>query len=60
VVGTALCFRVEEGCTDTVTVRERDSTEQVRVPVADLPEMLADLREGETTFAELDAPKAER
>jgi hypothetical protein len=30
------------------------------VPIADLPEILADLREGETTFAELDAPKAEQ
>jgi glycyl-tRNA synthetase len=59
-VGTPFCVTVDDGTADTVTLRERDSTEQVRVPIADLPEILADLREGETTFAELDAPKAEQ
>jgi glycyl-tRNA synthetase len=43
-----------------VTLRERDSTDQVRVPIADLPDLLADLRAGETTFAELDAPAPEQ
>jgi len=44
----------------TVTLRERDSTEQVRVAVDDLPEILDDLRAGETTFSELDAPAPEQ
>ena len=47
-IGTPYCVTVdyeslEEG---TVTLRERDSTEQVRVPIADLPERIADLRTG--------------
>ena len=50
----------DEPRADTVTLRERDSTEQVRVPIADLPDLLADLRAGEITFAELDAPAAEQ
>ena len=38
---------------DTVTLRERDSTAQARVPVADLPETLSALRDGELAFGEL-------
>lgn len=35
---------------ETVTVRERDSTAQVRVPVADLEALLSDLRAGSRSF----------
>ncbi|ELY88039.1 glycine--tRNA ligase [Natrialba taiwanensis] len=38
----------------TVTVRERDTTAQKRLPVSDLPELMADLRAGELSFGELD------
>ena len=37
----------------TVTLRERDSTDQVRVPIDDLPHLLADLRAGERSFDDL-------
>jgi len=61
-VGTPFCVTVDYDSLEdeTVTLRERDSTEQVRVPVDDLPDLLADLREGETTFSELDAPAPEQ
>ncbi|UPW01781.1 glycine--tRNA ligase [Halorussus gelatinilyticus] len=61
-VGTPFCVTVDYEALedDTVTLRERDSTEQIRVPIADLPDLLGDLREGETTFAELDAPAPEQ
>jgi len=61
-VGTPFCVTVDYESLedDTVTLRERDSTEQVRVPIADLPDLLEDLRTGETTFAELDAPAPEQ
>jgi glycyl-tRNA synthetase len=59
-VGTPFCVTVDDETAETVTLRERDSTQQVRVPIDDLPEVLDDLREGETTFAELDTPKAEQ
>jgi glycyl-tRNA synthetase len=36
-----------------VTVRERDTTAQVRVPVDDLPAELDALRRGEREFADL-------
>ncbi|NHN46154.1 glycine--tRNA ligase [Halostella sp. JP-L12] len=54
-VGTPFCVTVdyetlEEG---TVTVRERDTTEQSRLPVEDLAETLTALRDGERTFDEL-------
>ncbi|CDK39233.1 glycine--tRNA ligase [Halorubrum sp. AJ67] len=51
-VGTPFCVTVDrdgiegEG-PDTVTLRERDSAEQVRIPVADLADELTALREGE-------------
>ncbi|WP_135853277.1 glycine--tRNA ligase [Halorussus salinus] len=61
-VGTPFCVTVDYESLEeeTVTLRERDSTEQVRVPIADLPDLLGDLRTGETTFAELDAPAPEQ
>ncbi|WP_435177497.1 glycine--tRNA ligase [Halorussus sp. AFM4] len=59
-VGTPFCVTVDDETDDTVTLRERDSTDQVRVPIDDLPELLAELREGETTFADLDAPAPEQ
>jgi glycyl-tRNA synthetase len=34
-------------------VRERDTTEQVRVPAADLPDLLAALRAGDRRFDDL-------
>jgi len=65
-VGTPFCVTVdyatlgearddegESAATDTVTVRERDTTAQKRVPVADLPETLTALRDGERTFDDL-------
>ncbi|WP_423743663.1 glycine--tRNA ligase (plasmid) [Haladaptatus sp. SPP-AMP-3] len=54
-VGTPFCVTVDyEGLEDdTVTLRERDSTGQVRVAVDDLPNLIADLRSGERAFSEL-------
>ncbi|GGL35287.1 glycine--tRNA ligase [Halarchaeum grantii] len=56
-VGTPFCVTVDyesvEEDPETVTLRERDSTEQVRVPTDDLASVLADLRAGETTFDDL-------
>jgi glycyl-tRNA synthetase len=36
-----------------VTVRDRDTTEQVRVAIDDLPETLSALRNGERTVEDL-------
>jgi len=54
-VGTPFCVTVDERTADddTVTVRERDSTEQVRVDLADLPATLSALRAGEAAFEDL-------
>jgi glycyl-tRNA synthetase len=57
-VGTPFCVTVDhEGVEgegpDTVTVRERDTTDQVRLPVGELAGTLAALRAGERTFADL-------
>lgn len=56
-VGTPFCVTVdfesieqEEG---GVTVRERDSTEQKRLPIDDLPETLSAIRAGDLKFEEL-------
>ncbi|MEM4780813.1 MAG: glycine--tRNA ligase, partial [Halalkalicoccus sp.] len=51
-VGTPFCVTVDyESLEDeTVTVRERDSTAQVRVPIGDLADLLADLRDGSRSF----------
>jgi glycyl-tRNA synthetase len=53
-VGTPYCVTVDYDTLedDTVTVRERDSTDQVRVPVDGLAGALAELRAG-ATLAEL-------
>ncbi|MDL5362947.1 glycine--tRNA ligase [Halalkalicoccus sp. NIPERK01] len=54
-VGTPFCVTVDyetEG-DGTVTLRDRDSTSQVRVPIADLAGVLAGLREGDRTFGAL-------
>ncbi|MHB9287434.1 glycine--tRNA ligase [Halobacteriales archaeon Cl-PHB] len=54
-VGTPYCVTVDYDTQedDTVTVRERDSTAQTRVPVADLAETLIALRDGDRTFDEV-------
>ncbi|WP_247731705.1 glycine--tRNA ligase [Halovivax limisalsi] len=57
-VGTPFCVTVDfetiENDPATVTVRERDSTAQTRVAVADLPETLSALRAGDLAFDELE------
>jgi glycyl-tRNA synthetase len=52
-VGTPFCVTVdyESQEDDTVTLRDRDSTDQVRVSIDDLARVLADLREGSRSFA---------
>jgi len=47
-VGTPYCVTVDYESLEeeSVTLRERDSTDQVRVPIDDLPHLLADLRAG--------------
>jgi len=60
-VGTPFCVTVDydtlgEGDPDlagTVTVRERDSTDQTRVAVEDLPDRLRALRDGDRAFDQL-------
>ncbi|MFC7071520.1 glycine--tRNA ligase [Halovenus rubra] len=54
-VGTPFCVTVDYDTLDesTVTVRERDSTEQVRVPISELAETLCTLRDGNVAFREL-------
>ncbi|MCU4753590.1 glycine--tRNA ligase [Halobacteria archaeon AArc-curdl1] len=55
-VGTPFCITVDyESLEDgTVTVRERDSTAQKRLPVDDLAETLAALRAGDVAFEALE------
>jgi len=55
-IGTPFCVTVDHQTLDddTVTVRERDSTEQVRIAAEELPATLTALRDGVTTFDELD------
>ena len=54
-VGTPFCVTVDYDTLDdeTVTIRERDSTDQTRVPTADLAETLTALRDGDLSFSEL-------
>jgi glycyl-tRNA synthetase len=54
-VGTPYCVTVDYESLedDTVTVRERDSTDQARVPIDELPSTLTALRAGTTTLANL-------
>ncbi|PSQ17190.1 glycine--tRNA ligase [Halobacteriales archaeon QS_8_69_26] len=56
-VGTPFCVTVDHDSLEdgAATVRDRDTTEQVRVPIEDLPGALAALRDGEATFDELAA-----
>lgn len=42
---------------ETVTVRERDSTQQVRIPVAEVADVIFDLVEGNTSWADLVASR---
>jgi glycyl-tRNA synthetase len=54
-IGTPFCVTVDYDTLEdeTVTLRERDSTDQARLPVAELPATLSGLRDGNTTFEEL-------
>ncbi len=54
-IGTPFCVTVDYESLedDTVTVRERDSTEQKRVAIDGLAETLAELRDGDRAFDEL-------
>jgi glycyl-tRNA synthetase len=54
-IGTPFCVTVDHRTAedDTVTVRDRDTTEQVRVPVEELVGTLSALRAGEREFSEL-------
>ena len=54
-VGTPFCVTVDYDTLedDTVTVRERDSTAQKRVPVPELPDTLGALRDGDRSFEDL-------
>jgi len=56
-VGTPFCVTVDrDGLEDdgrTVTIRDRDSARQVRVPLADLPKHLSAIRSGERSFDDL-------
>ena len=56
-VGTPFCVTVDfetiEDEETTVTVRERDTTEQKRLPVGDLAETLSAIRSGDLEFEEL-------
>jgi glycyl-tRNA synthetase len=56
-IGTPFCVTVDHDTAedDTVTVRDRDTTEQVRVPVDELVATLSALRAGEREFTDLDA-----
>ncbi|MFP8891038.1 glycine--tRNA ligase [Natrialbaceae archaeon A-CW2] len=55
-VGTPFCVTVDYESLedDTVTVRERDSTAQKRLPIDDLAETLAALRAGDVAFEALE------
>jgi glycyl-tRNA synthetase len=54
-IGTPFCVTVDYDTLedDTVTVRDRDSTAQERVPAGDLPETLTRLRDGDLAFGDL-------
>ena len=54
-IGTPFCVTVDYDSLkqEDVTVRERDSTEQVRVKIAELPEILINLIDGNIIFEEL-------
>ncbi|MCD2199014.1 glycine--tRNA ligase [Halobacterium sp. KA-4] len=54
-VGTPYCVTVDYESLedDTVTLRDRDTTDQVRVDIDDLVDVVAALRDGERDFADL-------
>ena len=54
-IGTPFCVTVDYDTLEdgTVTVRERDSTDQTRVAIDALPETLAALRDGESSFEDV-------
>ena len=54
-IGTPYCVTVDYESLDeeTVTIRDRDTTDQKRVAVTDLAEILAGLRDGELHFEQL-------
>ena len=54
-VGTPYCATVDYDTLDddTVTLRDRDTTEQTRVELAELPDLLPALRDGDVSFGEL-------
>ncbi|MCL7416760.1 MAG: glycine--tRNA ligase [Halalkalicoccus sp.] len=54
-VGTPVCVTVdyETAESGTVTLRDRDSTAQVRVPITELSDVLAALRDGDRAFGSL-------
>jgi glycyl-tRNA synthetase len=56
-IGTPFAITVDYDTLEdnTVTIRDRDSTEQVRVPIERLPEILPALITGATTFSNLQA-----
>jgi len=57
-IGTPFAITVDYQTPEdgTVTLRDRDSMEQVRVPVRDLPALIGSLIRGRTAFAELKSP----
>ena len=54
-VGTPFCVTLDEQTEvdEAATLRERDSTEQVRVPLDEMPEILLALRRGERAFEDV-------
>jgi glycyl-tRNA synthetase len=54
-VGTPYCVTVDYDTLEdgTVTLRDRDTTEQARVELAGLPDLLGALRDGDVSFEEL-------
>lgn len=54
-IGTPFCVTVDHQTLDdnTVTLRERDSTDQRRIPIDDLIEVLSSLRQGAVSFDDL-------
>jgi glycyl-tRNA synthetase len=54
-IGTPYCVTVDQSPSegDTATIRERDSTDQVRVAIEEMPATITALTEGGMTFGEL-------
>lgn len=54
-VGTPFCVTIDYDTLedDTATIRDRDSARQRRVPTANLSQMLAEIRDGTTTFDQI-------